>query len=140
MIWGDNRLVLSSLKNGPLRRHIEEARGVKLVYIDPPFDIGTDFSFDVEIGEESEESLTKEASAIEGLAYRDTWGRGQDSYLAMIFERLRLIHGLLLPEGTIYVHCDWRLNSALRLVLDDIFGPDNFMNELVWKRDSAAKG
>jgi len=91
LIWGDNKLVLASLKNGPLRREIEAAGGLKLVYIDPPFDVGADFSFDVEIG--ADETLTKEASVIEDIAYRDTWGRGVDSYLAMIFERLQLIHG-----------------------------------------------
>ncbi|HEY1649379.1 MAG TPA: hypothetical protein VGF96_15460 [Terracidiphilus sp.] len=81
LIWGDNKLILSSLANGPLRRQIEEAGGLKLVYIDPPFDVGADFSFDVEIGDET---LTKDASPIEELAYRDTWGRGLDSYIAML--------------------------------------------------------
>lgn len=71
LIWGDNKLVLSSLKNGPLRREIEAAGGLKLVYIDPPFDVGADFSIDIEVGEES---LTKEPSLIEDIAYRDTWG------------------------------------------------------------------
>ena len=70
MIWGDNKLVLSSLKNGPLRCEIENAGGLKLVYIDPPFDVGADFSHAVEIGEEEE--LTKEPSVIEDVAYRDT--------------------------------------------------------------------
>ena len=77
LIWGDNKLVLSSLKNGPLRREIEAAGGLKLIYIDPPFDVGADFSVNVEVGEET---LTKEPSVIEELAYRDTWGRGTDSY------------------------------------------------------------
>ena len=74
LIWGDNKLVLSSLKNGPLRREIEAAGGLKLVYIDPPFDVGADFSFEIEVGEES---LTKEPRVIEEIAYRDTWGRGK---------------------------------------------------------------
>jgi hypothetical protein len=69
LIWGDNKLALSSLKNGPLRREIEAAGGLKLIYIDPPFDVGADFSFDIEIGEET---LTKEPSVIEEIAYRDT--------------------------------------------------------------------
>lgn len=92
LIWGDNKLVLASLKNGPLRREIEAAGGLKLVYIDPPFDVGADFSFALEVGGES---LTKEPSVIEELAYRDTWGRGQDSYLSMVYERLVLIRDLL---------------------------------------------
>jgi len=130
LIWGDNKLVLASLKNGPLRREIEAAGGLKLVYIDPPFDVGADFSFDVEIG--ADETLTKEASVIEDIAYRDTWGRGVDSYLAMIFERLQLIHGLLSPDGSIMVHCDWHVNLFIRQVLDEIFGKENFRNEIYW--------
>lgn len=112
LIWGDNKLVLSSLKNGPLRREIETAGGLKLIYIDPPFDVGADFSVNIEIGDET---LTKEPSIIEEIAYRDTWGRGADSYLAMMYERLKIMESLLTDEGSIYVHCDWRMNSALRL-------------------------
>jgi adenine-specific DNA-methyltransferase len=70
--------VLASLKNGPLRREIEAAGGLKLIYIDPPFDVGADFSFVAEIGDED---LTKQPSVIEEIAYRDTWGRGHDSFL-----------------------------------------------------------
>jgi adenine-specific DNA-methyltransferase len=137
LIWGDNKLVLAALKNGPLRREIDRAGGLKLVYIDPPFDVGADFSFELEVG--NGESLTKDPSIIEEIAYRDTWGRGIDSYLSMICERLQLIHGLLASDGAVYVHCDWRVNIGIRLVLDEIFGQTNFVNEIVWKR-SDAKG
>ncbi len=75
LIWGDNKLVLSSLKNGPLRREIDKAGGLKLIYIDPPFDVGADFSVEIEVGDG--ETLTKEPSVIEELAYRDTWGGGR---------------------------------------------------------------
>ena len=81
LIWGDNKLVLASLKGGPLRREIEAAGGLKLVYIDPPFDVGADFSIDVAVGEDV---VTKAPSVIEEIAYRDTWGRGKDSYFAMM--------------------------------------------------------
>lgn len=130
LIWGDNKFILSSLKNGALRKEIEKQGGLKLVYIDPPFDVGADFSTNVQIGDEE---FTKKASVIEEVAFRDTWGKGMDSFIAMIYERLKLIHGLLAEDGTIYVHCDWRVNSYLRLVLDEIFGKDNFINEIVWK-------
>ena len=133
LIWGDNKLILSSLKNGPLRKEIEAQGGLKLIYIDPPFDVGSDFSMDIKIGDgEDEESFTKKPSVIEEIAYRDTWGKGADSFIAMIYERLRLMHNLLAEDGSIYIHCDWRLNSYLRLVLDEIFGKDNFRNEIVW--------
>lgn len=129
LIWGDNKLILSSLKNGALRKEIEKQGGLKLVYIDPPFDVGADFSMSLRIGDEE---FTKKASVIEEVAYRDTWGRGADSFIVMIYERLKLIHGLLAEEGSIFVHCDYRVSSYIRLVLDDIFGTDCFKNEIVW--------
>jgi len=133
LIWGDNKLILSSLKNGPLRQEIEEQGGIKLIYIDPPFDVGADFSMNIEIGDEE---FTKEPSVLEELAYRDTWGKGADSFIAMIYERLSLMRDLLAEDGSIYVHCDYRVNSYLRLVLDELFGKDNFTNEIIWQRSN----
>lgn len=135
LIWGDNKLILSSLKNGPLRKEIEEQGGLKLIYIDPPFDVGADFSMNVEIGDES---FTKKPSIIEEIAYRDTWGKGADSFIAMIYERLSMMCDLLAKDGTIYVHCDWRVNSYIRLVLDELFGKNNFRNEIIWCYTSAS--
>jgi adenine-specific DNA-methyltransferase len=131
LIWGDNKLVLSSLKNGPLRREIEAAGGLKLVYIDPPFDMDADFSVTMEVGEEV---LTKQPTVIEEVAYRDTWGRGGDSYIAMIYERLRLIHELLHPDGAIFVHVGPTVSHRVRCALDEIFGSDRFVNEIIWRR------
>ena len=131
LIWGDNKLILSSLKSGALRRQIEEAGGLKLIYIDPPFDVGADFSMDIEIGGES---YHKEANLLEQIAYRDTWGRGADSFIAMIYERLILMRDLLAEDGSIYVHCDWRVNAFMRLTMNEIFGSDRFENEVVWER------
>lgn len=134
LIWGDNKLILSSLKNGPLREEIEKEGGIKLIYIDPPFDVGADFSMDIEIGDET---FTKQPSVLEELAYRDTWGKGADSFIAMIYERLSLMRDLLAEDGSIYVHCDWRVTAYLRLVLEELFGKENFINEIIWKRTSA---
>jgi len=131
LIWGDNKLILSSLKNGPLREEIEKQGGIKLIYIDPPFDVGADFSMNIEIGEET---LTKQPGILEEIAYRDTWGRGADSFISMIYERLVLMRDLLAEDGSIYVHCDWRVNSFIRLVLNEIFGDDRFINEITWRR------
>ena len=130
LIWGDNKLVLSSLKNGPLRAEIEAQDGLKLIYIDPPFDVGADFSMDIEIGDET---FTKDPNILEEIAYRDTWGKGADSFVAMIYERLSLMHDLLAKDGSIYVHCDWRLTAPLRLALDEIFIADNFQREIIWR-------
>jgi adenine-specific DNA-methyltransferase len=129
LIWGDNKLILSSLANGPIRDEIEKEGGLKLIYIDPPFAVGADFGFEIEIGGEKAE---KKQSIIEEIAYRDTWGKGISSYLSMMYERIKLMHSLLAENGTIYVHCDWRVNSILRLVCDDVFGRDNFLNEIIW--------
>lgn len=124
LIWGDNKLVMASL--------LKEFKGkVDLLYIDPPFDVGADFTMDVPIGD-GKEMLGKDQSALEMVAYRDMWGKGTDSYVHMMFERLSLIKELLSEKGTIYVHCDWRVNYLLRAVLDDIFGKDNFLNNVVW--------
>lgn len=141
LIWGDNKLILSSLKNGPLRDEIEKQGGIKLIYIDPPFDVGADFSMDIEIGGDT---FTKRPNVLEELAYRDTWGKGADSFIAMIYERLVLMRDLLAEDGTIYVHCDWRVVHHLRQVLDEVFGKDHFLNEIIWsyysfKRKTAKK-
>lgn len=136
LIWGDNKLVLSSLKNGNLRKEIEAQGGLKLIYIDPPFDVGADFSMDIKIGDE-EENFTKKPSVIEEVAYRDTWGKGADSFIAMIYERLKIMRDLLAETGNIYVHCDYRVSSYMKLVLDEIFGKDNFRNEIIWQRTGA---
>ena len=109
LIWGDNKLILSSLKSGALREQIEEAGGLKLIYIDPPFDVGADFSMDIEIGGET---FHKEPNLLEQIAYRDTWGRGADSFISMIYERLILMRDLMHKEASIYVHCDWRSTAS----------------------------
>ncbi len=128
LIWVDNKLILSSLKNGPLRAEIEAQGGLKLIYIDPPFDVGADFSMDIEIGDDT---FLKKPNILEEIAYRDTWGRGADSFIAMIYERLMLMRDLLAEDGSIYVHCDWRVNGLIRLVLDDVF-LGQFHNHIVW--------
>jgi adenine-specific DNA-methyltransferase len=137
LIWGDNSLILSSLVNGPMRNEIEKAGGLKLVYIDPPFDVGSDFSMDIEVGDDS---VKKKPSVIEEVAYRDTWGKGIDSYASMIYSRIRLIHSLLADDGSIYVHVDYRTSAMVKLILDEIFGIERFRGWLVWSIGSGAKG
>jgi adenine-specific DNA-methyltransferase len=124
LIWGDNKLVMSSLL-------ADFAGKVELIYIDPPFATGDDFTMEMRIGDEA---VIKQPSVLEEHAYRDTWGRGRDSYLTMMFERLVLMRELLSETGSIYVHCDTRANSALRFVLDEIFGEGMFRNEIRWSR------
>jgi DNA modification methylase len=124
LIWGDNLLVMSSL--------LEKFAGkIDLIYIDPPFATGADFVFKTQVGEAALE-IEKEQSAIEEKAYRDTWGRGTDSYLEMMSARLKLLCDLLSPSGTIYVHIDWTVGHYLKLVLDEVFDRQNFRNEIIW--------
>ena len=134
LIWGDNKLILSSLCNGPMKHEIDKAGGLKLVYIDPPFDVGADFSIEVNVGEGS---VTKEASIIEQFAYRDTWGPGK--YAKMMYERLNLIFSLLSQDSFLVVHVDWRTTGLVRLILDELFGVDSFVNQVTWQKTSAVK-
>lgn len=123
LIWGDNKYIMSSL--------IEEFAGkIDLIYIDPPFATGADFSVKIEVGDVE---WTKEPSSIEDKAYRDTWGKGLDSYLQMMYERLVLMRELLSPKGSIYVHLDWRMSSYVRVMTDEIFGQDSYTREIIWR-------
>jgi adenine-specific DNA-methyltransferase len=121
LIWGDNKYVIPSLAS-------EFSGKVDLVYIDPPFATGQDFSFKVEVGDQE---FRKEASIIEQKAYRDTWGRGFDSYLKMMYDRLSLMRELLADSGSIFVHLDYRVAPYVRLILDEIFDR-RIVNEIAW--------
>lgn len=133
LIWGDKKYVLPSLLS-------EFAGKVNLIYIDPPFDTGADFSFTATVPDdpetEGDDSLTftKQPSIIENKAYRDTWGRGLDSYLQWIYETTALLHELLHETGSIYVHVGPNMNHLVRAVLDEIFGAENHLNEIIWRR------
>jgi adenine-specific DNA-methyltransferase len=117
LIWGDNKLVMASL--------LKHFKGkVDLIYIDPPFDVGADFTMNVAIGDGTE-TVEKDQSALEMVAYRDTWGKKTDSYLYMMYERLLLMKNLLREKGSIFVHCDWHVSHLLRTMLDEIFGNYN---------------
>lgn len=132
LIWGDNLYVMGSL--------LEQFAGkIDLIYIDPPFATGADFSVSTLIGETNEIEISKDQSLIEEKAYRDTWGNGLASYLLMMQQRLTMIKDLLSDRGCLFVHCDWHVNSYLRLVLDEVFGRDRLLNELVWCYETAGK-
>jgi len=132
LIWGDNKLVMASL--------LKEFKGkIDLIYIDPPFDVGADFTMDVPIGD-GKETLGKEQSTLEMVAYRDMWGKGMDSYLHMMYERLVLMRELLSERGSIYVHVGAQVAHPVKVILDDIFGDANFRNEIIWKRQTAKGG
>jgi len=131
LVWGDNLLVLGSL--------LEKFAGkIDLIYIDPPFATGVDFSFMAKIGETGADVL-KEQSAIEEKAYRDTWGGGHSSWIGMMVSRMSLLRDLLSNKGSIFVHVDFRMQHYVRCLLDEVFGEHNFKNEIIWHYDQGAR-
>lgn len=131
LIWGDNALVMSSL----LERY---AGKIDVIYIDPPFATGADFSVSARVGDG--DFATKEQSLLEEKAYRDTWGRGLDSYLSIMSDRLVLMRDLLAPTGNIFVHLDWHVGHELKVLLDEIFGAGDFLGEIIWNYGSPSGG
>jgi len=122
LIWGDNKLVMSSLiKQG-------WAGKINLIYIDPPFFTGADFTVRTKVGDEE---IEKEPSIIEERAYKDTWSGGIASYLKYMYERLVLMRELLSENGSIYVHLDWHVGHYVKVMMDEIFGYENFRNEII---------
>ncbi len=129
LIWGDNLLAMQALLNQGYEGKIN------LIYIDPPFDSKADYSHKIKLGETE---FTKEPSVIERLAYKDTWAGGTDSYLDMLYPRLQLMKRLLAPDGSIYVHLDWHVGHYVKVMMDEVFGKDNFLNEIIWCRQSSS--
>ncbi len=136
LIWGDKKYVLPSLLP-------EFAGRVNLIYIDPPFDTGADFSYTATIPDHpdgDEDELTffaKEPSIIEQKAYRDTWGRGFDSYMQWFYEAAVLLRELLAEDGTLYVHIGQNIAHPVKLIMDEVFGPDRYLNQIIWRRQTA---
>lgn len=133
LIWGDNLHVLASLAK-------ELAGQVDLVYIDPPFDSRQDYKVRITVGEDdaaADQTLNKISSVIEEKAYRDTWGKGVQSYLNMLYQRLALLYDILSERGSIFLHLAPNVSHLGRVLLDEIFGPDNFRAEIIWQRTTA---
>lgn len=125
LIWGDNLLAMQALLANGYSGKID------LIYIDPPFASSADYSYQLEI---DGKQVDKEASIIERLAYTDTWEAGIDSYLDMLYPRLQLMKRLLSNQGSVYIHCDWHISHYLKILLDEVFSRERFVNEIVWKR------
>jgi len=136
LIWGDKKYVLPSLLP-------EFAGKVNLIYIDPPFDTGADFSFtatipdDPETDEDDTTTFIKEPSLLEQKAYRDTWGRGIDSYVHWFYETAVLLYELLHENGSLYVHVGPNINHVVRCILDEVFSSSRHVNEIIWRRSDA---
>lgn len=121
IFWGDNLQVMSHL--------LKEYRGkIDLIYIDPPFDSKADYKRKIEV--KNVGKTTSDSSSFEEKQYGDIWTN--DEYLQFMYERLILMRELLSEKGCIYVHCDWHKVHHLRCLLDEVFGSNNFVNEIVW--------
>lgn len=121
LFWGDNLQVLAHL--------LKEYRGrVDLIYIDPPFDSKAEYVKKVQLKGEKIEGVTQ--SLLEEKQYTDIWEK--DEYLQFMYERLLLMRELLSDTGSIYLHCDWHKGAFLRLIMNEVFGEENFLNEIIW--------
>ena len=138
LIYGDNLLTLQALLAGDPDSGLPSLRGkVDLIYIDPPFDSKADYRTPITLpGTKFEQRPT----VIEQFAYTDTWKEGTISYLKMMYPRLVLMRELLSERGSIYVHIDWHIGAYLKIMLDDIFGKDNFVDEVIWAYGSPSGG
>ncbi len=123
LIWGENKLVLQAL----LKKFKEK---ISLIYIDPPFATGGNFNLKVQIGESGK--------LFNNIAYKDKWSEGLDIYLEFLYERLLLMKELLASNGSIYVHLDWHISHYIKLLMDEIFGYENFRNEIIWAYPAAS--
>lgn len=136
LIWGDKKYVLPSLLP-------EFAGKVNLIYIDPPFDTGADFSFtatipdDPDTDEDDATNFIKQPSVLEQKAYRDTWGRGLDSYLQWFYDTAVILRELMTESGSFFLHIDYHIGHYAKVVLDEVFGADAFQNEVIWQRTDA---
>jgi adenine-specific DNA-methyltransferase len=147
LIYGDNLLAMAALLAGDEASGLPSQRGkLDLIYIDPPFDSKADYRTKVTLpspsgrgagGEGQPIELEQKPTVIEQFAYSDTWSDGTASYLAMITPRLYLMRELLADTGSIYVHLDWHVGHYVKLVMDEVFGRDNFRNEIIWKRTAS---
>ena len=130
LVYGDNLLTMQALLAGDPQTGLPSLRGkVDLIYIDPPFDSKADYRTAITL---PHMKFSQKPTVIEQFAYADTWEEGTISYLKMIYPRLILMKELLSEKGSIYVHLDWHVGHYVKILLDDIFGKQNFKNEIIW--------
>ena len=138
LVYGDNLLTMQALLAGDPQTGLPSLRGkVDLIYIDPPFDSKADYRTPITL---PNTSFSQKPTVIEQFAYADTWEEGTISYLKMIYPRLVLMKELLSEKGSIYVHIDWHIGAYIKIILDDIFGKNRFLNEIMWCYTIGGKG
>ncbi len=136
LIYGDNLLAMAALLAGDSQT--PSLRGkIDLIYIDPPYDSKADYRTKVKL---PGATISQKPTVLEQFAYSDTWAGGTASYLAMIVPRLILMRELLSDRGSIFVHLDWHVGHYVKIILDEVFGKDNFINEVIWTYKFGARG
>lgn len=129
VIYGDNLLVMQALLTGDSATGLPSMRGkIDLIYIDPPYDSKADYRTKINL---PGFNIEQKSNVLEQFAYSDTWKEGTVSYLKMMYPRLYLMKELLSDKGSIYVHLDWHVGHYVKIILDDIFGKNNFVNEII---------
>ena len=135
LCYGDNLLVMQALLNGDEATGLPSMRGmIDLIYIDPPYDSKADYRTKITL---PGCDIEQKPNVLEQFAYSDTWKEGTVSYLKMMYPRLYLMRELLSEQGSIYVHVDWHVGHYVKILMDELFGKNNFRNELIWRRGNA---
>lgn len=138
LCYGDNLLVMQALLNGDEATGLPSMRGkIDLIYIDPPYDSKADYRTKITL---PSGDIEQRPNVLEQFAYSDTWKEGTISYLKMMYPRLYLMRELLSEQGSIYVHVDWHVGHYVKILLDDIFGKNNILNEIIWCYKSGGVG
>lgn len=130
LIYGDNMLAMAALLAGDQHRPSLRS-SIQTIYLDPPFDSKADYRTKIQL---KSGDIEQRPTVIEQAAYSDTWKDGTSSYLSMIVPRIVIMRELLKDDGSIFVQLDWHVNHYVKIVLDEIFGKENFVNEIVWRR------
>lgn len=131
LIYGDNLLVMQGLLLGDKDSGLESMRGkIDLIYIDPPYDSKADYRTKITL---PNSDIEQKPNVLEQFAYSDTWRDGTISYLRMIYPRIALMRELLSERGSIYVHLDWHIGHYVKILMDKIFGKENFVREIIWR-------
>lgn len=138
LCYGDNLLVMQALLNGDEATGLPSMRGmIDLIYIDPPYDSKADYRTKITL---PNGNIEQRPNVLEQFAYSDTWKEGTVSYLKMMYPRLYLMRELLSDKGSIYVHVDWHVGHYVKILLDEIFGKNNILNEIIWCYKSGGVG
>lgn len=130
LCYGDNLMVMQALLTGDKATGLPSMRGkIDLIYIDPPYDSKADYRTKITL---PGGDIDLKPTVLEQFAYSDTWKDGTVSYLKNLYPRLYLMRELLSDKGSIYVHLDWHVSHYVKILMDDIFGKNNFLNEIIW--------